>query len=183
MIRETAESVRKWQADGRETIAVICRDEEEASRVKRYLGSWLPLADTDPETADFTKGIMVLPVEYTKGLEFDAVLLYHPSEGNYPAEDAYVKLLYVAATRALHELAVVHMGDLTDLIGKPAPKRELNLLPEPSKKDRPVHTDNTGRPAADGAQAAGGPRETGYGADTMRIRQRKGHRKTAQNLQ
>lgn len=169
MIRETAESVRKWQADGRETIAVICRDEEEASRVKRYLGSWLPLADTDPETADFTKGIMVLPVEYTKGLEFDAVLLYHPSEGNYPAEDAYVKLLYVAATRALHELAVVHMGDLTDLIGKPAPKRELNLLPEPSKKDRPVHTDNTGRPAADGAQAAGGPRETGYGADTMRI--------------
>ena len=65
---------------------------------------------------------MVLPVEYTKGLEFDAVLLYHPSEGNYPAEDAYVKLLYVAATRALHELAVVHMGDLTDLIGEACPQ-------------------------------------------------------------
>ena len=60
---------------------------------------------------------MVLPVEYTKGLEFDAVLLYHPSEEHYPSEDAYVKLLYVAATRALHELAVVHTGDLTDLIG------------------------------------------------------------------
>ena len=62
---------------------------------------------------------MVLPVEYTKGLEFDGVLLYHPSAEHYPAEDRYVKLLYVAATRALHELTVVHQGDLTDLIARP----------------------------------------------------------------
>lgn len=34
-------------------------------------------------------------------------------------EDQYVKLLYVAATRALHELAVVHRNDLTELIATP----------------------------------------------------------------
>ena len=62
---------------------------------------------------------MVLPVEYTKGLEFDAVLLYHPSKEHYPAENQYVKLLYVAATRALHELVVVHLNDVTELIGTP----------------------------------------------------------------
>ncbi|MFQ9152428.1 MAG: ATP-binding domain-containing protein [Blautia sp.] len=77
----------------------------------------IPLVNSDLSTAEFGSGVMVLPVEYTKGLEFDAVLLYHPSEEHYPSEDAYVKLLYVAATRALHELAVVHTGDLTDLIG------------------------------------------------------------------
>ena len=35
---------------------------------------------------------MVLPVEYTKGLEFDAVLLYDPSKEKYPWEDGYEPL-------------------------------------------------------------------------------------------
>lgn len=124
MTAEAIKTISRWETEGRETIAVICRDNAEAEYVKKLLGAELTLADTDPETAEFTAGIMVLPVEYTKGLEFDAVLLYNPTSENYPAEDAYVKLLYVAATRALHELTVLHTGDLTDLIAKPAPERE-----------------------------------------------------------
>lgn len=173
MIRETAESVRKWQADGRETIAVICRDKEEADVVKKRLGSELSLADTDPETANFTDGIMVLPVEYTKGLEFDAVLLYHSSRENYPAEDAYVKLLYVAATRALHELTIVHMGDLTDLIGKPAPEREMERLPETLNENSPAHTGSschTGRTTASAAPDKTVQEETGCDSDTTELR-------------
>ena len=65
---------------------------------------------------------MVLPVEYTKGLEFDAVVLYDPTENAYPSEDRYVKLLYVAATRALHELSVIYTGKLTGLIADPVPE-------------------------------------------------------------
>lgn len=76
------------------------------------------------ETAEFGSGIMVLPVEYTKGLEFDAVLLCDPSKERYPAQDECVKLLYVAATRALHELAAVHLGNLTDLIASPVSKEK-----------------------------------------------------------
>lgn len=129
MVLETRKSIEKWLQEGRETIAVICRDEKEASELRMRLGDKLPIEDSDPDTADFTKGIMVLPVEYTKGLEFDAVLLYHPSAGRYPAEDRHVKLLYVAATRALHELAVVHQGDLTDLIAKPvSEKTKMRLI-------------------------------------------------------
>ena len=123
MVLETRKSIEKWLQEGRETIAAICRDEKEASELRKRLGDKLPIEDSDPDTADFTKGIMVLPVEYTKGLEFDAVLLYHPSAGHYPVEDRHVKLLYVAATRALHELAVVHQGDLTDLIAKPVSEK------------------------------------------------------------
>ncbi len=119
MLLETKRAIESWQKEGYETIAVICRDQAEASAVSSRLGEELTLADSNMETTEFGTGIMVLPVEYTKGLEFDAVLIYHPSARHYPAEDSYVKLLYVAATRALHELAVVHMGDLTDLIGQP----------------------------------------------------------------
>jgi len=111
--------IEGWKKEGHETIAVICADDRETKEVTGWLGKELSLADNNPETAVFDEGVMVLPVEYTKGLEFDAVLLYHPSNEHYPAEDRYVKLLYVAATRALHELAVVHRNDLTDLIGTP----------------------------------------------------------------
>ena len=129
LITEAVKTIRRWQSEGRETIAVICRDDAAAENVNNLLGAELTLADTYPETAGFTSGIMVLPVEYTKGLEFDAVLLYDPTSADYPAEDAYVKLLYVAATRALHELTVLHTGDLTGLIAEPAPEREQIQLP------------------------------------------------------
>ena len=139
MLAETEQNIRNWLQEGRETIAVICRDEEEAAMVSARLGEKLPLADSNPETANFTEGIMVLPVEYTKGLEFDGVLLYHPSAEHYPAEDRYVKLLYVAATRTLHELTVVHQGDLTDLIAKPVSgKKQMQLLEQESEVKKSV---------------------------------------------
>lgn len=129
MLQESVQIIRRWQQEERETIAVICRDPEEAAMAADRLGKELTLADSNLETAEFGSGIMVLPVEYTKGLEFDAVLIYHPSEEHYPCEDGYVKLLYVAATRALHELAVVHQGDLTPLIANPVPgDKRMNSL-------------------------------------------------------
>lgn len=129
MLEKTAETIRSWQEQGHETIAVICRDSDAADAVSRKLEGKLWLADGHIETAEFGSGVMVLPVEYTKGLEFDAVVLYDPSKENYPAADAYVKLLYVAATRALHELVVIHQGDLTDLIAQPVSEaKQLQLL-------------------------------------------------------
>ncbi len=119
MNRAVVSIIENWKKEGHETIAVICANEQETAEVTQILGKEIALADNNPETAVFDEGVMVLPVEYTKGLEFDAVLLYHPSKENYPAEDQYVKLLYVAATRALHELAVVHLNDLTELIATP----------------------------------------------------------------
>ena len=52
----------------------------------------------------------------TKGLEFDAVLLYDPTQKKYPADNGHVKLLYVAATRALHELVVLYHGNLSRIL-------------------------------------------------------------------
>ncbi len=124
MLQKTVDIINVWQKEGHETIAVICHDEMEAVNVTKQLESKIKITDSNLETAEFERGVMVLPVEYTKGLEFDAVLLYHPSIDHYPAKDQYVKLLYVAATRALHELAVVHLGDLTELIAKPVPEEK-----------------------------------------------------------
>lgn len=130
-----AEAVcRDWQRNGFDTIAVICRDEKEAERTAKELGKKLPVAESNLEKAVFDKGVMVLPVEYTKGLEFDAVLLLDPGREQYPTDDGHAKLLYVAATRALHRLCVLHTGNLTGLIADPVPKKNAVLRKQREEK-------------------------------------------------
>lgn len=58
---------------------------------------------------------MVLPIHLTKGLEFDAVILWNPSPDAYRENEADAKLLYVAVTRALHELHIVYKDELSKL--------------------------------------------------------------------
>jgi len=124
MISETAKVIRGWQKKGYETIAVICRDEAEVYRLSGKLKKKVKLREFNAETEEFGNGVMVLPIEYAKGLEFDAVLLLGVDNRNYPAEDGFARLLYVAATRALHELAALYTGTLTDLIAAPVPEEK-----------------------------------------------------------
>lgn len=91
------DTVRRAQADGYETIAVVCRTEEEAEEVRALLG-------IGKQQDSFQNGVMVLPVTLTKGLEFDAVILWKPDNEHYGENPRDAKLLYVAITRALHEL-------------------------------------------------------------------------------
>ena len=147
LILEAANTIITWQKKGFETIAVICRDEEEAVRVPNKLKNKVEVHDIDSETEEFGSGVMVLPIEYSKGLEFDVVLLFNADDNNYPEKDGYSKLLYVATTRALHELVVLYSGKLTDLIATPVPeekkrkylvetKKTISKMPEEQPKTK-----------------------------------------------
>ena len=147
LLNRAAETIQGWQRKGYETIAVICRDEEEAERVAARLAEDVPVKNgAKGETEEFGDGVMVLPVSYTKGLEFDAVLLFDPSEKKYPSDNGHVKLLYVAATRALHELTILHRGELSGILAGRAPqdKHIKEFAAEPLTKareyEKPVRT-------------------------------------------
>ncbi|MBQ4564667.1 MAG: DUF4968 domain-containing protein [Lachnospiraceae bacterium] len=134
LYRKAAGILRKWQEKGLETIAVVCRSEAAAQLAATELGQYIDVMENDPEKATFGNGIMVLSVEYTKGLEFDAVLILDPSREDYPVDDGHAKLLYVAATRALHELCVLHASDLTGLIADPVPENGVKMIGAETKK-------------------------------------------------
>lgn len=123
LARRAAEICRDWQSRGYDTIAVVCRDSRSAEHTAALLSKHISILESDLEKADFGSGIMVLPVEYTKGLEFDTVLIWNPVREDYPVDDGDARLLYVAATRALHELHVLCRDSLTGLIADPAPDR------------------------------------------------------------
>ena len=148
---------------------MICRNKAEAAHAARELSKRLPVAESDLEKAVFDKGVMVFPVEYTKGLEFDAVLLLDPDREQYPADDGHAKLLYVAATRALHRLCVLHTGNLTGLIADPVPKKNVRLRREREEKraqaaacgaTAPGGSLNGAKPAGGAAKPVGGETKT-----------------------
>ena len=123
LFKKAAEICTNWQKQGLDTIAIVCRNQKSADTVFKELKQYIDVIESDPEKAVFGSGVMILPVEYTKGLEFDAVILLDPTRTDYPVDDGHAKLLYVAATRALHELCVLHTGNLTGLITDPLPER------------------------------------------------------------
>ena len=122
-VQRAAEILRSWRNEGYDTMAVVCRDSESARSTAKQLAHHIEIMESDPEKVNFGKGILVLPVEYTKGLEFDAVLIWNPTREDYPTDDGDAKLLYVAATRALHELHILYRDSLTGLIADPLPEK------------------------------------------------------------
>lgn len=124
--RQCLDILTEWKNKGYETMAVICVDYDSAKRVHDELGKSISLVSIDKDGGNFETGISVLPLEMTKGLEFDAVIIYDCSKENYPSEDGLVKRLYVAATRALHELVVLYQGKLTGLIADPVAKDQAS---------------------------------------------------------
>jgi DNA helicase-2/ATP-dependent DNA helicase PcrA len=66
---------------------------------------------------DYEGGVVILPVELAKGIEFQAALVLDVSAANYQSDTQYAaRLLYVAVTRALHVLNLYTCSTLTPLL-------------------------------------------------------------------
>lgn len=118
LVSHAVDIITAAQANGYDTIAVICRSVEETLQIKELLKPYITIqhVEDDMENVTFTTGVMVLPIYMTKGLEFDAVILWNPDELSYRTTDEDAKLLYVAVTRALHELHILYQGKLSGLL-------------------------------------------------------------------
>lgn len=94
-----AQDIKKYHKQGYESIAVICKTERESIKLQKNLQTYI---HSDVKT-------LVVPAYMAKGLEFDAVLVYNVSKSNY-SSSLDKKLLYIACTRALHELSLYYVG-------------------------------------------------------------------------
>ncbi len=94
------------------SVAVICKsseDSREMAAALRERGAALELISEDNERYD--GGICAMTCYLAKGLEFDGVILWD-GEVYSPQSDLDMKLLYVAMTRALHQLDILFAGSL-----------------------------------------------------------------------
>ncbi|MFZ5644127.1 MAG: RNA polymerase recycling motor HelD [Bacillota bacterium] len=109
IIGTVKKQVKKLQANGYKSIALICKSMEECKRIKKYLDkeSGISVRLLTGEENAYHSGITLVPSYIAKGLEFDAVFIIN-IEDKYSSSDIDIKLLYVAMTRALHKLFVYY---------------------------------------------------------------------------
>lgn len=110
--------IKKFVDKRYQSIALICKDEKETVEVhKKISESILGVRLVNSKDILYQGGICVVDVNSAKGLEFDAVIIVDASNRNYQRESIVdYKKLYVAMTRALHELAVSHDEVLTEAL-------------------------------------------------------------------
>lgn len=100
-----------FKAAGSQSVGVICKTQRQAQQVYEALqgpGVYLLTA----ESTAFKEGVIVTTAHTAKGLEFDAVVVPFASARNY-ASEVDKSMLYVACTRAMHQLALTYTGPIT----------------------------------------------------------------------
>jgi len=117
--------IKEWINKGYKTIAIICKTDKEVKEVEKVLKQAnLDVKSLSFDDNEYKGGLFVLTSAASKGLEFDAVMINDAGEKVYSSDsDVDMHLLYVASTRALHELVILYDKKLTNVY-------ESNLLEE-----------------------------------------------------
>lgn len=112
-----ADKIQEYKEKGYKTIAVISKTDLLSNSINDELASVgvdIPNVTANDDLSDEKFRICTISNQLAKGLEFDAVIINNASEENYSSDnDLDMKLLYVAITRALHELDIVYAENLT----------------------------------------------------------------------
>ncbi|PEB50460.1 helicase [Bacillus pseudomycoides] len=109
--KKIVEQIERLQQNGHKTIAVICKTAEESEAAYHVLQKSLQVRLIKKETSSFDTGILIIPSYLSKGVEFDAVIIYDASKRKYSRESER-KLFYTACTRAMHELYIYSVGEM-----------------------------------------------------------------------
>ncbi len=102
----------------KKTVAIICKTYTECKELHKRLKKeskykW-ELIEESQSKLDIDN--LLIPSYMTKGLEFDATIVYNCDEDMYRNEVLDKKLLYVALTRALHLQYVMYKESLSSLL-------------------------------------------------------------------
>ena len=99
-------------------IAIITKDILEGKNLEKKMKKYssfnvhLIKGNEKEESGD----IIIIPSYLTKGLEFDATIIYNPNDKIYKNILLDQRLLYVTLTRALHYEYIIEIDKLTNMI-------------------------------------------------------------------
>ena len=111
------EKIKEFKNKGYKSIAIICKDEKEVNKYYTAFKDKLNISKLDENSLSYNGEVCVLPIALAKGLEFDAVIVTNANKETYNKDNILdMKLLYVALTRALHELEVLYDKELCEVL-------------------------------------------------------------------
>ncbi len=112
-----AKKLEELKKKGYKNIAIISKTNLLSNYINddlAALGIDIPNVGPNDDVSDERFKVCTISNQLAKGLEFDAVIINDAGEDIYSSDNPLdMKLLYVALTRALHELDIVYAGELT----------------------------------------------------------------------
>lgn len=96
--------VGRFRSSNHQMMAILCKTPRQAKAVHSLLDAPDVYLLTE-ESTHFKEGVVIATIPLAKGLEFDEVIVPFASAENYHSESDR-SLLYVACTRAMHQLTV-----------------------------------------------------------------------------
>ncbi len=109
------EQIMLFSENGHSSLGVIAKTNKQARGLYDSISRDCDVHLIAPGSTKFVNGVSITSIPMSKGLEFDEIIIPDADDGNYSAE--YDRsLLYIACTRAMHRLTVMHTGKLTRLL-------------------------------------------------------------------
>lgn len=111
---ELRKLIADFRASKHVSLGIICKIQEQAEFVFDALRAH-DVHLLTPESSSFYEGVIVTTAHLAKGLEFDRVIIPFTSANNYRT-DVDKSMLYIACTRAMHELTLTYAKACTAFI-------------------------------------------------------------------
>ena len=109
-LKELVLLIKEQFSKGAVTCALLCRNRSHASKLYSIFKEYEDIIGRrviSYKENDYNSGLLVLPIENAKGLEFDSVIFADLNSDYYSNTELDIRLLYVGITRALHRLFIV----------------------------------------------------------------------------
>ncbi len=110
-LRAIGQLITTFKSAANHSLGIICKTLEQAEDAYDALkapGVHLLTA----ESTAFKEGVIITTAHLAKGLEFDEVIVPFASARNYKT-DVDKRMLYIACTRAMHQLTLTYTKDIT----------------------------------------------------------------------
>ena len=103
-----------FRSSGNHSLGIICKTQRQAAMAHRALQAPGIQLLTE-ESTTFQEGVIITTAHLAKGLEFDEVIVPFASARTYKTE-VDKSMLYVACTRAMHQLTLTFSGEATEFL-------------------------------------------------------------------
>ncbi|ALW85235.1 helicase [Hymenobacter sedentarius] len=113
-LKAIQELIATFQRSGNNSLGIICKTLRQARQVHEALKAPGVHLLTE-ESTTFKEGVVITTAHLAKGLEFDEVIVPFASAHTYKTE-VDKSMLYVACTRAMHQLTLTYSKDITPFL-------------------------------------------------------------------
>ncbi|MBH9966124.1 HelD family protein [[Bacillus] enclensis] len=117
LLERLVTTIESWKLKYKR-IAVIHKDEKKAIGLADYLSNHFnqDAVYVNPDQEVKQGYVSVLSSYYSKGMEFDAVIIVNANEESFPKDELHARLLYVLLTRAQQEVKVLYQDTPSPLL-------------------------------------------------------------------